>query len=478
MKGLIVKSFLWDLAGKLAKQIVGFIIGIILARLLTPAEFGTISMAMVLIAICEFFVNAGLTSAIIHRSLPTEEQLSSAFFTNLFMAVLLAFVVFVSAPFLSNYLKSPEILLVSKVISLRLIILGLTIVHRSLLTKELEFKFLAKVSLISVVSSGILGVWLAVCGFGVWSLVYQLLVQSLVESILIWNYSRWRPKLIFRIRALRELLSYGVNLFFAGLSNVLFQQLDSIIIARYFSIFDLGLFNRAKGLNNFAIKYSSESLNSIMFPSLVKLRDKKEDLHKLCALAENLVSFLTFGMLGWLYVTSEPLILLLLGQKWVGSIEIYKLLCLSGFVYPLCITTINIIKAIGNSKTVLIIDLSRNIIGLVGLYVGFKYGLFGYLISLVVSGIGSVLITFFYAREIVKASMFEQIKNVAIYMLTALLTVLLVNLLMLDITGYFMQIVFQTLSYVLVYLTLNYILKTKSIVFLTHKFKHRNYFLN
>ena len=464
----VVKSFLWDLSGKLSRQFVGFGIGILLARLLSPKEFGLISMAMIFIAISEYFVNIGLSSAIIQRKDLTEEHLSSSFYLNLGFSVLLALIFFFLAPFISQFFKTPELTNVVRVISLKLVIGGFTIVQRALLIKSMKFKVLMRASLTASIIGGVVGVAMALNGYGVWSLIFQLLINLSVESITIWYFSEWKPKLLFKLNALKELWSYGLNLFFSGLINVLFQQLDAFVIAKVFSKETLGLFNRARNLNNFVIRYSSDSINSVMFPAMTALQNNKEKMVRIGLKAESLVSFFTFALLGWLYLTAEPLILFLLGNKWEGAIEIYKLLCLSGFVYPLSVTTLNMIKASGDSRTILKIETIKNIVNVSGLIIGFLFGLKGYLISLIFSGSINLLINMLFARKSLHLKINNQLAHIYIYPIITIGIVLLLGFIQIELSN-FVKLIILTILFFGIYILINLLLKTFSMKYVQSK---------
>lgn len=464
----VVKSFLWDFSGKLARQFVGFGIGIILARLLSTKEFGLISMAMIFIAISDYLVNVGLSSAIVQRKDLTEEHLSSSFYLNFGFSLILAIIYIALAVPISNFFKTPELINVIRVLSLKIVIGGLTIVQRAILTKNMKFRILMRASLGGSIVGGLIGVVMALNGYGVWSLIAQLLISLMVESFVFWFSSEWKPRLIFKINALKELWSYGINLFFSGLINVFFQQLDSFVIAKIFSRETLGLYNRARNLNNFVIRYSSDSINSVMFPAMTALHDDKDRMIKMGLKSESLVSFFTFGLLGWLYLTAEPLIMFLLGNKWAGAIEIYKLLCLSGFVFPLSVTTLNMIKASGDSRTILKIETIKNIINVSGLIIGFLFGLKGYLISLIFSGSINLLINMLFARKSLNLSIIRQLSHIYLYPITAIAAVLIISFIRIDLS-IFVELIMLTILFFTIFIIINLLLNTYSVKYLQTK---------
>ena len=378
MAGKIVKSFAWDFAGRSGSQVASLIIGIILARILTPVEFGLIGMAMVFIAVSEIFTNLGLSSALIQRSNPTEEHFSSSFYLNTGAALALTLLFIVLAPVIAGFFNNEEITGLVRVLSLSLLIGSFSVVQEARLRKTMRFDLLAKAKLISSVLSGIVGISMAFLGFGVWSLVTQTLLGRLLTTGYYWFVSTWRPKLLFKINAIKELWSYSFKLFISGIIDTVYNQLDSIIIAKIFSATELGLYSKAKSLNRFVIKYSSESIGSVTFPAMAAIQEDRKRMIELGLKAETLIAFVSFGLLGWLYVAAESLILTLIGPKWQAAIEIFRILCLSGFAYPLSAATLSMLKASGDSGSFLKVEVWKKIVGLAGLSIGFMFGLKGF----------------------------------------------------------------------------------------------------
>lgn len=478
MSGKLLHSFVWDFAGRIIGQIISFIIGIILARLLSPAEFGLIGMAMVFIAMSEIFTNLGLSSALIQRETPTEDHYSSSFYLNLIASIFLSLLFILLAPFIASFFKSPEITNIIRVLALTLVVSGFTVVQEARLRKFMHFKILTEAKLLSSVLAGSIGIFMAWQGYGVWSLVFQTLLSRILISIYYWFVTDWKPKLIFKLKAIKDLWSYSFNLFISGIIDTTYNQLDSIIIARAFSAFDLGLYTRAKSLNGFVIKYSSESLNSVTFPAMAAIKDDKNKMLELGMKAETLIAFVSFGLLGWLYVAAEPLILTLLGQKWESSISIFKILCLSGFIYPLSAATLSMLKAAGFTGEFLKVEILKKIIGLIGLGIGFLFGLKGFLISLIFSGAICLWLNMFFTGRAIGISVKHQALPLLPYMAIASILALIIS--SLDIRTGFESINFLILTalFFLTYFVSNMFLKTSGyysfkmqMMRLTNKFK-------
>lgn len=458
--GKLVKSFAWDFSGRLGNQAVSFVIGIILARILSPKEYGLIGMAMVFISISGIFTSFGLGSALVQRKAPDENHYSSSFYFNIIVAIFLSVFFVLTAPLIARFFREPQLINIIRILSLNLILSGFTIVQNAILTRELRFYVLAKARIITTVTSGLIGITLAYSGFGVWSLVVQTLSGSLIMSIYIWYANSWRPILKFKIQALRDLWSFGFHMFLNNVVNTLYDSTSTLIIAKVFSPVDLGLYSRANSLNRFVIKYSSESISSVIYPSMAQLQDNKAELIRMGAKGQVLTSFVTFGLLGILFLTADPLINLLLGKKWIGAIQLYKILCLSGFAIPLSAVTTNMFKAFGSSKEFLIEDLIKKGVGFLSMGIGFLYGIEGFLYSLILTGVFSVLLDMYYVEKILNYKLYEQIRAIWIYPIIAIVEVLIIGFFLRSINSQVLNLVLSSITFLFLYILINRALET------------------
>ena len=262
-------------------------------------------------------------------------------------------------------------------------------------------------------------------------------------------------------------------MFLSGILNVLVLHIDSFIISKYFGIIQLGYFNRAKTLNNFAVRYSSESIGSVMFPALSKVQNDKKQFINLGLNIEFIIAFVSFGILGCLYLTAENLILLLLGDKWFESITIYKLLRLSGFALPMVIATTSMLKASGQSRLFLKIEILTKAIGVLGMLIGFYYGMKGYLISLIFTGLISVSIIIIITNYVFKTNLIYRLRNILIYPIISVFSVFVVfNILQyISLDYHFLNILFKFFIFSILYLSINVILGTLVMKKIINKIK-------
>ena len=321
-KGL--QAFIWDLLGNLGTHVSSLIVTIYLARLLEPSDFGLIAIIMVIVSVATIFSDVGLGGALIQRSRLLPIHYSSVFFFNISAGFLLTILTYLSAGHIAQFYNNPQLLPLIQVMSSLFIISALHAVQSVILRKELNYELLTKVNLIASIISGIIGVLLAFWGAGVWSLVAQLISREVLINILIWNKSSWVPALAFSFKALKQLWGYGMNMFLAGLLDTIYERADYLIIGKLFAPATLGFFHQAKQLNMLVIKYSAGSLMSVLFPVLSKIQNDLDQFRRVVVKSTGIISFVTFLILGGLFLVADELILLLLGPKWESSIFYFK----------------------------------------------------------------------------------------------------------------------------------------------------------
>ena len=407
----VLRGFAWDFSGRAVQQLVAFALGIILARLLGPKDFGLVAMASVFIAFTNIFTDLGLTSALIQRKNAEPIHFSSSFFLNLSISSLFLAAMFFAAPLIAGFYGIPALTPIARVLGLNFVLTSFTSVQRAYLQKSLDFRALRTASFISAVASGALGIGMAYLGFGVWSLVTQSVVSSLLSSILLWRASPWRPSPTFSLAALRDLWSYGFNMFLAGTLEIFAQRVDVLIIGKMFDATSLGLYSKAKSLNRLITQYSSESIGAVAFPALAEIQDDEARLRRATLAMIETVTFVSLGLAGGLFLVARPLILILLADKWLGAVPMLELLCWSGLFYPISAAQLSIIKAKGNSRLFLGLEIVKKAIYFSAIALGFTFGMMGFLVSLIFSAAINTSINLRYTGQSLGVSMWFQLRG-------------------------------------------------------------------
>ena len=467
-----VKAYLWDFIGKLLQNGMGFIISIFLARLLEPSEFGMIAMIMVIIGMAQVFTDIGLGGALIQRHRVLSIHYSSVFYFNIFIASILSMITYTFALEIGEFYNNMELIPLVEVMSLSFLIAAFSSVQNVKLRKELNYALLTKMNLVASLISGILGVSLAFYGAGVWSLVVQNLSQGIVYNLLIWNMAKWKPSLAFSFKALKQLWGYGFRMFLSGFLETIFTRLDYLIIGKFFEVTALGFFQRAKSLNLFVVQYSSSSLMSVLFPILSKIQNDLPRFQNIIIKSLGIISFVSFMLLGGLYLVSEELIVLLFGEKWLPSVYYFKILVLSGYAYPISALLVNVLSSRGNSKAFLRLEIYKKLISSVGFMVLYFYTINTYLYTLIVLVVLAVTLNIIFVSREINLSFFQLAKPILIQAGTAITAVMATTFIIqnLESTEIIMLILKGGL-FVFFYTGFNYLLKTSSFFYILEQIK-------
>lgn len=400
IKSRVLKGVFYNFTGALAKNGVSFFISIFLSRILSPSDFGLIGMAMVFITFAQGFSDLGLSSGIIHIKEVSQRELSSVFFFNLFVSVALAILLFAAAGWISDFYRNAEVLQVIKAVSFLFVINSLNTVHNALLYKKIEIKITRVSTLVSVFVSGLVGILIAYFGGGVWSLVVSTYLASIIPVLIIWSYSKWRPSFLFHWQDVKNLMPMGIKVFFTTYLDTVFSRIDVLVIGRLFSPSVLGYYFRAQSLNHMVTKYSSQGLSGVFFPAVSRMEGDLVKISDFYAKAMNAVCLISFFLTGALFITAEPLIIILFGEIWLPSVVYFKILAFNSFVFGLTIIFNGVLLGTGNAGKMFILELFRKILNTAGLFIGLFFGLEEYLWLLVFTSILGLFVSFVFVKQL------------------------------------------------------------------------------
>ncbi|RLA44209.1 MAG: hypothetical protein DRR42_20750 [Gammaproteobacteria bacterium] len=399
LKQQAARAFFWDFLGKFSTHGVSFFISVLLARILEPSEFGMITMVMVIIGIAGIFSDSGLGSALIQKEKVLPIHYSTVFYFNILIGLLLSTIVFFSAEWIAHFYEQDALVPLVQVLSLSFIINAFGSTQSTKLRKELRYSVLTRSSFMSSLLSGLTGLILAMQGFGVWSLVAQILTMGIFYNVFIWGMSRWRPGVEFSMSSLRELWTFGFHMFLAGLLDNVISRMDYLLIGKLFTPATLGFYHRAKSINTIVAQYSSGSLMAVLFPVLSKVQS---DIPRVCAIVTNLlrvVCFTTFLLIGGLYLISEEFILLLFGEKWLEAVPFMEVLIISSFAYPLSAVMVNVLRSLGKSGEYLRLEIFKKSFVILNLGVLYLFGIQIYLFGLIIISTINLSLNILYASR-------------------------------------------------------------------------------
>ncbi|MFT5876442.1 MAG: teichuronic acid exporter [Salibacteraceae bacterium] len=417
MANTIKSGLFWSAIDTVGVQLVTFAIGIVLARLLSPSEFGIIGMVTVFIAVSNVFVSSGFSDALMRRETLNNSDLNTVFWFNLGMSILLYFVLFFSSEMIANYFSTPSLNVIVKVLALGLVFNGLVLVQNVIITKAMNFKLLAKVSIFASIGSGIFAIVLAYQDYGVWALVFKTLLAQVITLICIWWISKWAPKMEFSISSFRKLFGFGSRLLVLGIINTLYNNIYYLIIGKIYAPAELGLYTRAESLKNLPSKTITGIVQKVSYPALAKIQSDKVLLRTTYVkLIKNTMFIALFGML-LLASMAKPFVELLMGTEWSGAGVYLEILCFTGFFIPLDALNTNILKIMNRSDLILKVGVWRKLIGVPVIVTAIYWGILPMLYLLVIHRFLSFLLISNYSKAFIGYGTFDQLKDISPFLI-------------------------------------------------------------
>lgn len=421
LKDKTVKGVSWSFVEQILTRGVNFVIGIILARLLSPTDYGLVGMLGIFIAISQIFIDGGLTSALIRQKNASDEDYSTVYIINLSLSVLFYFLLFFSAPVIARYYEQSLLQPLMRVVALILVISSLSSVQGTLLTIKVDFKSKSIISILSAILSGAAGVVCAMKGLGAWALVAQSVTSALVVTILTLFFVRWLPHLLFSRESFKRLFSYSSKLLGASLISTVYNNVYPMIIGKKFSVGDVGLFSRANQFPNVVNETLIGTFNRVAFPVLSKIQDDDQRLIDVYDKYIQVFCFITFPLLMGLCGCSRPLVLLLLTEKWAGSIFLMQLLCISLLPNGITRINLNLLYVKGRSDLLLRMEIIKKIIMFAILFASMFFGLIAMCYAIILNGWIDLYFSSFYTKKILGYGLGKQLKSVFPYFVLSLI---------------------------------------------------------
>lgn len=412
LKKRAVNGLVWSFIDNFAVQASQFAIGIVLARLLTPSDFGLIGMITVFISLSQWFVSSGFGQALIRKKNANQADYSTIFIFNILSGIILYLVLFFSAETIADFFKEDQLVSLIKVLGINLIIISFTIVQQTQLTKRLDFKLQTKISVISSIIAGIVAIVMAFQGFGVWSLVYKSLLEYTLISGLLWIFNKWRPSFIFDKNSFKELFGFGSKLMGRGIIYTISNNLYYVVIGKYFSTADLGFFTRAEQFNRLPSSNINKVINRVSYPVLSELQDDKVRLKKVYRKIFRSLVFITSVSMLTLGAIAEPLIISLLTEKWRGAIVFLQLLSVVGLFFPLCDFNLTILKVVGKTGLMLKLEIFKRLLSVPVIIFGIFYGILEMIIGMIILSIFEFLINGYFSGKEISYPIKEQLRDV------------------------------------------------------------------
>jgi len=412
LKNRTIKGFGWNFLDNVLNRGISFVVGIVLARLISPSEYGLIGIVLIFIAVFNSIVESGLGTALIRKNDCTEDDYNTVFHTNLILSVILFFVFYVCSPLIADFFNEPQLNLLGKVMGCVLIINALSIIQNTILLKKLDFKGKMFISMGSSLTSGVIGITMAYKGYAIWSLVGQQISRQGVYTLLLWIYNHWLPKLVFSWKSFKELFGFGSKLLAAGIIDTTWNQIYQVVIGKFYAPATLGYYTKANEFGSIFSSNLTSVVQSVSFPALSKIQDDLIRLKRGYQKVIKTTMLITFTLMLGMAAVAEPMIRVLIGDKWLPCVPFLQIVCFQMFLYPLHAINLSLLLVRGRSDLFLKIQILKKFIAVIPILLGIFVGIYWMLIGSVITGITAYYINAYYSKPLLNYSISEQVKDI------------------------------------------------------------------
>jgi O-antigen/teichoic acid export membrane protein len=446
LKGAAAKGLFWSTAERFGAQGIQFIFGILVTRILSLSDYGLLGMILIFMAIGQTLIDSGFGSALIWKKEATHTDYSTVFYFNISASIGLYLLFYFSAPLVANFYSEPKLIDLIRVICLNFIILSFSLIQQTLLQKRVDFKLMAYVNIGGSLVAGIVALLMAMNDFGVWSLVWQILIKSLVTTIFIWAFSSWRPLFVFNFVTLKELFGYGSKLTISGLIYTIFQYLYFNIIGKLFPIDSLGSYTRASQLQDFPIKTGASIFNRVVFPVFATIQDDNARLRNAVGKTLRTMVFFMFPLIFGLIAVSDQMIVVLLTEKWSPASDYFKLLCLTGLFYIFQVVNGEILKTKGRLDWVLKLEVITKTVMMISVLVTWRWGISAIIYGQMFTSAVAYIVGSYYVRKLIGYSFRQQFNDIIVYFALSVAMYLIVMVISYFVNNPFVYLIIASLT--------------------------------
>jgi len=463
LKTKAIHSIAWSAIDRFSDQGVRFLLNIIIARILLPADYGLIGMLAIFIALSNTIAAGGFSFAIIQTKNINDVQLSTILYANILLGIILYAGLYAASDSIAAFYDIEIMSVLVKVMGINILINSTTLVQKAVLSRNLHFKKLTIINLTSTLISGIIGIIAAYSGYGVWSLVIQTLVRNLLIAILYWIIGRWVPLLVLQFKSVKGLFAFGSKLLVSNIINVIFDNLYLILIGKFYSAKELGYYTRAYQFNQFPSLSITHIIIQVFLPVFSKIQDEKERIVSAYKKSIKLVAFIMFPLMLGIGAVAKPLILLLLTEKWLPVVPLLQIMVFIGMVFPIHALNMNLLNVRGRSDLFLRLEIIKKSLIVIAVLLTLPYGIkamvFG---QLVISFIGFFINTY-YTKKHYNYGAISQIYDVGKHFILSVAMALITYLLTTQIPGLLLSLIIPIIFSIAFYLGLSYLFKSEEL---------------
>ena len=406
-----IKGVFWSAIERFSVQGIQFILSIIIARLVMPSEYGLIAMLTIFLAIAQCFIDSGFGNALIQKQNRTETDYATVFYFNIAVALFFYFILYISAPYIASFYQEPQLNTITKWVGLNVVLISFSIVQRTKLTINLDFKTQAKASLSAVIISGAIAIYLAYHKYGVWALVSQSLINNFLNTLFLALRTRWIPKITFSKQSFKGLFSFGSKLMLSGLLDTVYMNLYSLVIGRFYSPSNVGFYNRSSTIAQYPSVNIVSIISRAIYPVQCSEQNDTEKLSRSFHKYMRMECYIIFPLMIGLAVLSEPFINTLLTEKWSPAAPLLSILSIAYMSYPIMSLNTQILKVKGRSDYFLKAEIIKKVVAFIILFTTLPFGVKTLCLGLIIYNIMDMVIIIFYAKKVIKTSYLKQVKE-------------------------------------------------------------------
>ena len=471
LKNKMLFGLVWSMIQRFGVMLISFVANLILARILTPEDYGTIGMLLIFISISNTFIDGGFGTALVQKKEPTQEDYSTIFYWNIIVSTILTCVLYIVSPYISLFYKLPLLTNILRVMGIVLIINAFSVIQTNILQKKLQFKKLAIINILANTIASVVAIIMAYSDFGVWSLVFRTIVNAGIISLVLWITTKWKPILVFSWKSFKYLGKFGGMILLSNLVETVYTEFQSLVIGRVFSAKSLGYYTQAKRLEEIPTLGISSAINQSSFPIYAKYQDDKSTLMMLVRKYVQVLSFLVIPIYTILILIAEPIINILFTEKWSASVEMFQILCFIGMIYPLNTINTNVIKSLGKGKLYFNLQFFKRLFGIIVIVYFSYYGLQSMLWASVFVAYVIFIVNAFFSDRLVGYKFIAQIKDVIMPFLLCLVLLCIMYPLNGFLNNYFLIVLVQVVCFSFLYYLILRLFKIDIIYDVIHLLK-------
>lgn len=473
LRNKTMSGMMWRLLERCGAQGVSLVVQIVLARLLAPELYGTIALVTVFTTILQIFIDSGMGNALIQKRDADNVDFSSVFFFNLSVCVILYMVMFIAAPYIADFYKNPELTMIIRVLSLTLIISGVKNVQQAYVSRNMLFRKFFFSTIGGTIASAVVGIVMAYRDCGIWALVVQGLMNNIVDTLVLWFTVKWRPQLVFSFRRIKGLLSYGWKLLVSSLLESVYNNVRQLIIGKMYTSADLAFYNRGKQFPNIIVINLNSAIDSVLFPVMSSQQDDRERVKSMTRKSIKVSSYIMWPLMIGLTFAAEPVVRIILTDKWIESVPFLRIFCITYAFYPIHTANLNAIKAMGRSDLFLKLEIIKKVVGVVALVSTMWFGVEAMAYSLLFISVISQVINAWPNRKLLNYGYLEQIKDIMpSIVLSVLMGIAITPIMLLNISTV-ITLILQVLCGAIIYIVGSKVFKFESFMYVEQIIKEK-----